>query len=467
TEDSTVMEVNRIEEDSLEFLSFVCHGRSITFDASDYGNNLQWSTGATSQKISVGETGLFTVTAESGCQDLTVNYEVVSASCPYTIELRHLVEPNMVFGCSEATFRYILENDSGEERFGVILLDTLPDGFTFSRIVNNPYESELTEDLPPNVFQLEKLVLAEGIDTIDIVVNVGDLPPGGVQNKAQLKGLSPVLGKIRSSDNPFTLAFPDSTIFFVRGVSNDSLKVDTFLCRDETILLDASFYGESYLWDNGSTESQIPISATGAYQVMIFDGCGTAQVQFNVEQGKEIEVDFLEDAYFIHQGESINLNPDIFNSGDSLHIEWYDERSTNSLSCLNCPQPIATPLSNINYLIYAQNEACRDSAQVEIFVDETRRVYVPSAFSPNNDGINDYFYFQSPDPGTILSFQVFDRWGNLIFKQTNIPFNQETAGWNGTISGITASKGIYLWKAEILFFDEKVERWGGDVTVMD
>ena len=142
-EDSTRMEINRFDEDSLSFSSFLCIGNFITLDASEFGNDLNWSNGSTEQQIDVFQTGLFTLVAESGCQDLVVNYDVVSATCPYTIEVRHMVQPDTLFGCSEALFRYILENDSGEERFDLTVLDTLPEGFTFLEIVNNPYELSL------------------------------------------------------------------------------------------------------------------------------------------------------------------------------------------------------------------------------------------------------------------------------------------------------------------------------------
>jgi len=464
TEDSTRMEVNRIEEDSLDFSSFICHGNSLTLDASDYGNDLTWSTGATAQQIDVSSTGLYTLIAASGCEEIFVTYDVVSATCPYTIELRHMVQPDTLFGCSEALFRYILENDSGEDRYDVIILDTLPTGFTFIEIVNNPYDSELSLDLPPNVFQLENLLLHEGIDTIDVLVKVGDVIPGDKKNKALIQGLPQGIGSTRPSDDPSTIAFPDSTSFFVKGVDGDSLQIDTFLCQDVPLLLDASLYGETFLWDDGSSLSQITTMETGDYDVLILDGCDTASVTFHIEEVEQIQVEFSAPSFSIHQSESIDLQPTIFNSGDSLAIQWNDPMP-NSLSCLDCPDPVATPLSDIIYSVHIENEFCVDSALIEILVDETRRVYVPNAFSPNGDGFNDYFYLQSSDPATIISFQVFNRWGSIVFETTDAQLNQAQTGWDGMIKGKTAQPGVYVWQTEVLFFDGKTERWNGNVTV--
>ncbi len=465
TEDDTQMEVNRIDEDSLSFAKFVCHGNTIILDASDYGNNLNWSNGATGQQINVSETGLITLTAASGCQELIVNYDVVSASCPYTIEVRHVVEPDTFSGCSEVQFRYILENDSGEERYDLIFLDTLPMGFSFLEIINNPYESTLSPDLPPSVFQLKNLLLKTGIDTIEILVEVGDVSPGNLTNKAEINGLPELIGHNRTSDDPETLAFPDSTHFFVKGVEGGSLEIDSVLCENVILLLDVSSYGDSFLWDDGSTESQLIIAEAGDYHVEIITGCDTAIVRYYITEADPISVNFTEKDYSIHQGESVLLEPFISNNGVSLIIEWEDAL-TNTLSCLDCPTPIATPLSDIIYSIQVENEYCMDSASIEIFVDETRRIYTPNIFSPNNDGYNDRFYLQSPDPAIALSFQIFDRWGNTVFNNNNIPLNQPHLGWDGHFKGEIVATGVYIWQAEIEFFDGRRETWSGDVMVL-
>ncbi len=464
TEDSTRMEVNRFDEDSLSFSSFMCEGNSLTLDASDYGNNLSWSNGATAQEINVNTTGIYTLLATSGCEEIFVSYDVVSATCPYTIEISHLVEPDTLFECSEVLFRYILENDSGEDRYDITILDTLPTGFTFVEIVNNPYDSELSPNLPPNVFLLENLLLHEGIDTIDVLVAVGDIPPGIKRNKAQLKGLAQGIGNTRTSDDPRTNFYPDSTTFFVKGVDGDSVQIDTFLCKDVILLLNASLYGDSYLWEDGSSLNQIETTEVGDYPVLILDGCDTATVIFHVEEAEEIQVEFSVPSFSINQSESIELQPIIFNSSDSLSIQWNDSMS-NTLSCLDCPAPIATPLSDIIYSVQVENGYCVDSTLIEILVDETRRIYIPNAFSPNGDGYNDYFYFQSPYPATVHSFQVFNRWGSIVFETKEAQLNDAQTGWDGMIKGKIAPAGVYVWLAEIEFFDGKKENSSGNVTI--
>lgn len=465
-EDSTRVTVNRIEEDSLFFEHFLCSGASVTLDARDFGSNLQWSTGETSQQIEVNETALVTLIAASGCEELVVNYDIVAAQCPFSIELGHTIEPDTFFGCSQVTFNYILENDTGEERIDVGLIDELPEGFTFVDIIDNPYESNLSPDIPPNIFQLEDLVLKVGIDTISILVEVLDINPGTFRNKALMTGLPQALGPTRTSDDPSSQFFPDSTTYFVRGVPGDSLLIDTVVCVGTDLVLDASPFGEAFIWEDGSTSQQFITQETGDFAVAVITGCDTASVIFQVEEGENIQVTFSDDSFDIHQGETIQLQTNLSNGGDSLRIDWTDP-TIGTLSCDDCLDPTATPISDVMYTITVQNETCMDSDTVFIIVDETRRIYIPTAFSPNQDGINDFFFFQSPDPGTILSMQVFNRWGGLVYEATDIPFNNERIGWNGNTRGEPSAPGPYIWQAQVEFIDGEVSRWSGTVSIIE
>jgi gliding motility-associated-like protein len=68
-------------------------------------------------------------------------------------------------------------------------------------------------------------------------------------------------------------------------------------------------------------------------------------------------------------------------------------------------------------------------------------VYVPNAFTPNGDGLNDIFrIFASPDDIAEFSMQVFNRWGEKIFESTSVP-----AGWDGMKMGLYCPPDSYIW----------------------
>jgi gliding motility-associated-like protein len=86
------------------------------------------------------------------------------------------------------------------------------------------------------------------------------------------------------------------------------------------------------------------------------------------------------------------------------------------------------------------------------------KVYRPNAFSPNGDGINDYFsILGEEDLIEIRSLQVFDKWGNLVYQARQLPPNQASSGWDGSSRGQAMANGIYVYSA-LLLMDDGVER---------
>ena len=89
---------------------------------------------------------------------------------------------------------------------------------------------------------------------------------------------------------------------------------------------------------------------------------------------------------------------------------------------------------------------CTNTLVRTIIVNDLFNLYVPNAFSPNNDGINDLFKIEGTDiDESRFSFQIFDRWGGLVFE-TEDP----NVGWNGSYQTVNeeyyAQDGIYAWK---------------------
>lgn len=93
-------------------------------------------------------------------------------------------------------------------------------------------------------------------------------------------------------------------------------------------------------------------------------------------------------------------------------------------------------------------------------------MFFPNIFSPNDDGLNDRFYPQSKQALQVLSFQIFDRWGALIYQKKDFITNQENSGWNGLHpNGDLLSKGIYVYTAYIAYPDGVNKQFVGDVVL--
>lgn len=125
---------------------------------------------------------------------------------------------------------------------------------------------------------------------------------------------------------------------------------------------------------------------------------------------------------------------------------------------LNNPQiqnPIATVNSQIGDEVFYKvvstaADGCKGEGFVTIRISKGPEIYVPTAFTPNGDGLNDTFI---PKPVGIKAykyFKIFNRWGQLIYSTTTM-----NAGWDGTLQGKEQPTGIYVWMVEGTTFDNR------------
>jgi gliding motility-associated-like protein len=271
------------------------------------------------------------------------------------------------------------------------------------------------------------------------------------------------MGPVRFSQSPDNVSVDSSTLI-IKGVWSDSLRFERIICEGATIRLDAREFGQDFLWGNGSENPLFFVKEAGEFQLTLFDGCEPANVFWLITQGPSISVVPLP-PLLIHQGQQVEIPVDIANQGNLLNFAWHDPHS-NSLSCLNCPNPIAMPLESTQYSIRVSNEVCVDSAVVWVLVDKTRRLFAPNVFSPNGDGQNDFFALQSPDVGILRTLQIFDRWGNVLFRSNNEILGSPTSRWDGRAAGEEAKAGVYLWYAMIEYPDGQKQAFSGDLTLM-
>jgi len=97
-----------------------------------------------------------------------------------------------------------------------------------------------------------------------------------------------------------------------------------------------------------------------------------------------------------------------------------------------------------------------------------REVFIPNVFSPNGDGINDFFFLSS-HPEAVINIpilRIYDRWGGLVFQGINLLPNLPDKGWDGKIDGVFTNPGVFVWIAELEFADGLMETISGDVTII-
>lgn len=171
----------------------------------------------------------------------------------------------------------------------------------------------------------------------------------------------------------------------------------------------------------------------------------------------------LPDDLTIELGDSVLLNA--ISNGQNLIWEW---SPSTGLSCDNCPLPFARPLETTLYtLVITDENGCDVSDDVLLSIIKNRGIYIPNAFSPNGDGVNDLLQvYTGPNVARILDFKVFDRWGEMVFSDQNFPSNDPSHGWNGQFKDKIMNPAVFAYKVEVEFIDGFIDTYYGDVTLI-
>lgn len=202
-----------------------------------------------------------------------------------------------------------------------------------------------------------------------------------------------------------------------------------------------------------------------AYLVYVLDGLGClesfpATVAPPPPLALQTSVDVA-----IRMGESTQLDAFTINDQNVL-FSW---SPPDSLSCTDCPDPLAFPLRTTGYTVTALDTVslCSASGFLRVTVSEQRELYFPNVFSPDGDGRNDRFtLYGGPEVRLIKYLQIYNRWGSLVFERTNFLPGNEADGWDGTYRDKSLEPGVYLYFAEVEFLDGIVQKYGGDITLI-
>ena len=221
--------------------------------------------------------------------------------------------------------------------------------------------------------------------------------------------------------------------------------------------------------DSFNTQASFSNLDAGEYNVVIQDvnGCEYEELII-IEQVDEVVIATVRREENILLGDSIQIFTETNVLDDDIfQIQWFGPEGT--LSCDTCLSPIATPLVTSDYTVMITSiNGCTDETMIRIFVDRTQDVYIPNAFSPNNDGSNDRFivFARSESIKEIKSFQVFSRWGEVMFQADNFPPNEFDYGWDGNFRGKPLNTDVFAYFVEVEFIDGRVEIYKGDVTLL-
>jgi gliding motility-associated-like protein len=229
---------------------------------------------------------------------------------------------------------------------------------------------------------------------------------------------------------------------------------DAIVCFGNTIQLNGSG-GTQYQWSpptylSGTTIADpiVKLPAAGVYKYVLnvsSNGCRSLK-------GDTVSITMLPPVkIFAGNDTSISINQqlqlnavDITNSG-FISYNWSPSFRLNNGSIKNpiFSSPVVTNNSGNTYVVTATTtDGCKASDNITNKVFEKPDLFVPTAFTPNNDGLNDFAVVIPVGIKELKYFRIFSRWGINVFSTTDY-----TKGWNGLFNGQPQPSSVFVFEA--------------------
>ncbi len=289
---------------------------------------------------------------------------------------------------------------------------------------------------------------------------------------------SPVASPLNSTayvvtgKNSFGCTAKDTVTLTVAQPVKLAVSQNDSLCIGQSASLSASG-AHTYQWSPSAALTQVTASvvkvapvATTKYRVVGSDelGCFKDTAYITVAVGEYPVVNLGQDKV-LASGDKLQMNPKVTN-GPISKWSWFP---AGDLSCTNCPAPVAQVKNDVCYSVLATNAfgcAGTDTVCIRTFC-EGSQVFIPNAFTPDGDGVNDHLFVRGKGIKLIKSFRVFNRWGQVVFERANFtPDNNTANAWDGRIKGKDASPDAYIYTCEVVCDNETPFTYKGNVTLL-
>jgi len=227
----------------------------------------------------------------------------------------------------------------------------------------------------------------------------------------------------------------------------------------------------SYLWTGpnlSSTSISNPVAtplATTTYMVVGSDGfnCFTDTKFVTVAVGNIPTVNLGPD--LVLPTGTIRPMTSVVTNGPIRSWQW--SPGTN-LNCTTCSVPLATVRNNITYTVKVTTAfgcMATDTISIKAFCENVQ-AFVPNAFTPDGDGINDILMVRGSGIAQVKSFRIFNRWGEVVFERANFSPNNPAYGWDGRVKGVVGQPDVYVYTVEVICENGTPYTYKGNVSVL-
>ncbi len=228
----------------------------------------------------------------------------------------------------------------------------------------------------------------------------------------------------------------------------------------------------SFVYTDPSNLDGLP---PGSYVVMLEDsnGCPSAEIPLVITENAEFIITDVGDVDSLSFGTEYTLGINEFINPDAIsQVIW----TVDGEEVCAAPPSTVEECQEIVVLVERAREVCITLIDTTGCVDEDclwlriqleNDVYPPNVFDPNLGDDNGWLFPQTSANGEeVIYFRVFDRWGELMFENSNFPPNVPTEGWDGTFNGKEAVQGVYVYQYEVRFENGELRQVATDATLI-
>lgn len=268
------------------------------------------------------------------------------------------------------------------------------------------------------------------------------------------------------STNNFTITQPDS--FYLSTISTDIPCIEVCNGTITTNSIGGTI-PYTYNWNNGSTEAVLDSLCPGIYSVTVTD---SNHCLIHIEDTVRLSPIMGNIHIWADADNSYNRIKDTIYNGLSttLHTTYvqgatYRWTPVGSLSSSTSYNTTASPTETTTYyLLVTDQYGCTATDSIVIYVIDVfcyePYIFVPNAFTPDNNGKNDILFVYSTYIQD-LTFSIYDRWGEKIFETTDLK-----KGWDGTYKGSKCNPGVFVYYLDAQCWNLQYFRKKGNVTLI-
>lgn len=233
------------------------------------------------------------------------------------------------------------------------------------------------------------------------------------------------------------------------------VKSDNYICLNEMARLDVQPTGKIIRWSPaiGLSDSTInnPVAfpkQSTVYTAILTDsvGCFSSTTHVNVYVKSLPSVDAGPDKTYPYNA-NYSITPTY-----SSNISSYAWTPSALLSCSNCATPNGLATNTQNYMITVTSDSgCIATDKISIFVEcKGANLLLPTAFTPNHDNLNDFYYPITRGIKNIVRFSIYNRQGQLVFEARDMMPNSKQSGWDGNVKGQPQASSAYVYTIEAI-----------------